>query len=317
MTKIVFHGNPVCERGTTVSTFDYAYYAREFFDIDPIFLYIKNHKYNDDRAIERFEREFETHAYENFYEVENYIDRHAVDYFYAIKCGNISDEQVSNAKNLMHSVYVADFNQIHGYRYATVSEWQSKLTNFSVPYVPHMVYLVDEPGDLRKELSIPKSALVLGRYGGWDTFDVPFIWESISDILSKRDDIWFLFMNTPKSITHPRCIFLDKTVDLKYKARFVNTTDAMLHGGYRGETFGIAILEFAIRNRQIIVFDNKFGGRNHHLYLDGRCHIYSSKESLGLVLQNITKQNPFDTRNLLYKFSPRVVMNKFQSVFLS
>lgn len=317
MTKIIFHGNPVNERGTAVVTFDYAYYARKFFDIEPIFFYVKNHEYNVETAIERFKKEFVTYSYENFNEVERYIDRNGVDYFYAIKYGIISDEQVSNAYNLMHSVYTVDVNQVHGHRYATVSEWQSSLCNFSIPYVPHMIYPINEDRNLREQLGIPDSALVLGRYGGFDTFDVPFIWQSIQKSLDQRSDLWFIFMNTPKGIIHPRCIFLDKVTDQKEKTKFVNTADAMLHGGYRGETFGLAILEFAIKNKTIIVFDNFYGGRNHHLYLSDNCFRYNSEKSLTEILVNLEKKNYFDTRYLEKKYSPEIVMNKFAEVFLN
>jgi len=124
-------------------------------------------------------------------------------------------------------------------------------------------------------------------------------------------------MNTPKMIDHPRCIFFNKTVDEQQKAKFVNTTDAMIHAGYRGETFGLAILEFAIRKKQIIVFDNFYGGRNHHLYLGNNCFRYNSKESLKNIILNIEKTSSFNTDHLLEKYSPRTVMNKFVEVFLN
>ena len=32
---------------------------------------------------------------------------------------------------------------------------------------------------MREELSIPKDALVFGRNGGWETFDLPFVKKAI------------------------------------------------------------------------------------------------------------------------------------------
>jgi hypothetical protein len=317
MIKIAFHGNPLNERGTAVAIYDYAFYGREYFNFEPVIIYNSNHEYNADIAIQRFAKQFETIPYNNFNELESIIDYTAADYFYVIKFGTISDEIVSNSKNLVHSVYVSDPQHVHGHRYATVSEYQSSLSNFSIPYVPHMIYPIDENETLREQLGIPMSAIVLGRYGGWDTFDVPFIWESILHSLEQRNDLWYIFLNTPREISHSRCIFLDKIVDPKEKTKFVNTSDFMIHGGYRGETFGLAILEFAIRNKNIIVFDNFYGGRNHHLYLGDNCFRYNSKDSLNNILLNIEKKNYFNTEYLIEKYNPKTVMNKFVEVFLN
>jgi len=317
MIKIVFHGNPLNERGTAVAIYDYAYYVREYFNIEPVILYKSNHEYNSSIAIRRFSDQFKTIPYHNHRELESYIDQEAADYFYAIKFGTVSDELVSNAKNLVHSVYVSDPVHVHGHRYATVSEYQSSLVNFTIPYVPHMIYPIDENADLREQLGIPKSAVVLGRYGGLDTFDVPFVWQSILQSLNQRNDLWYIFMNTPREIDHPRCIFLDPVVDQKEKTKFVNTADAMIHAGYRGETFGLAILEFAIRGKNIIVFDNFYGGRNHHLYLGDNCFRYNSETSLNNILMNLEKKSYFNTEYLIEKYNPRAVMNKFAEVFLT
>lgn len=315
--KILFHENQIGERGTSVALYDYAYYCREFFNIEPIITYNKNSEHNNNKAIDKFGKEFLVIGYENFNQVEDIIDRTGSEYFYAIKYGTIDNVQVKNAKNLMHSVYCADSSQYHGDKYATVSEWQSSLTNYEIPYVPHMINLPNHEDDLREELGIPKNDLVFGRHGGIDTFDVPFINESIFDFLNKRKDSWFVFLNTPNVIDHPHCLYLDINVDLNYKVKFINTCDVMIHGGFRGETFGISILEFATRNKQIITFDNYYGGRNHHLYLKDNYHLYDTKEKLDDIFSGIDKKNPFDTMYLNEMFSPQVVMDKFKKVFLT
>ena len=315
--KILFHDNQLGERGTSVALYDYAYYSREYLGIYPIIVYDKNSKNNNKLAEKKFKNEFEVIGYDDFSEVEKIIDNKYAEYFYCIKSGFYDNIQVKNARTLVHSVYCYEPPESHGYRYATVSEWQSSIYGNVIPNVPHMINLPNTGKDFREELSIPRDAIVFGRHGGIDTFNVPFINESISSILEKRKDFWFILMNTPKVIIHERCIYLDINVDLDYKSSFINTCDAMIHGGLTGETFGISVLEFATRNKQIIAFDNYDGGRNHHLYLENNYHLYSNKQELENIFLNIEKESPFNTLYLNEKFSSFNVMKKFKEVFLS
>lgn len=314
--KILFHENQLSERGTTVALYDYAYFGRHFLDVDPIITFNANSNNNNNDSIKKFQKEFTTIPYTNFTEVEKTIDQYQVDYFYAIKHGVKDNILVSNATNLIHSVFNYDINEFHGNIYAVISEWMSFASNYKIPYVPHIVNIPNNTDTLKIELNIPEHALVIGRYGGMDTFDVPFINEVIFDFLNKRKDVWFIFLNTPPVIKHKRCIYLSTNVNLLYKTKFINTCDAMIHGGYRGETFGLSVLEFASKNKQIILFDNFIGGRNHHLLLRNNCHVYLTSEELYSIFNKINKQNPFNTKFLETVFSPENVMNQFQRIFL-
>ena len=40
---------------------------------------------------------------------------------------------------------------------------------------------------MRSELNIPDEAIVFGRYGGVETFDIKFVYNSIKEILNKRN----------------------------------------------------------------------------------------------------------------------------------
>jgi len=182
--KILFHDNQLGERGTSVALYDYAYYSREYLGVDPIIVYNKNAEHNNKLAEEKFKNEFEVIEYDNFSEVEKIINNKSAEYFYCIKSGFIDNIQVSNAKTLVHSVYCYEPSQSHGYRYATVSEWQSSIHGNVLANVPHMINLPNTGKDLRKELSIPRDAIVFGRHGGIDTFDVPFIKSIIKSVNS-------------------------------------------------------------------------------------------------------------------------------------
>lgn len=317
--KILFHENQLTERGTSVAMFDYAYYARDILGIEPVITYRREN--SNPKAIKRFEDNFKVFSYESFNEVEQYISKNSVDALYAIKFGYYDGVISGNAKNLMHSVFCKHKEYMHGDRYAVVSEWQSMFNN--IPYVPHILKLYDTDENLREYLNIPKDALVIGRHGGYETFNIDFAIDSIKDTLEKRSDIWFLFLNTERKIDHERVIYLDATVNLKEKTKFINTCDAMIHARDYGETFGLSVLEFAAKDKPIISYDNyelqsthQLGGRNHFLELQDHCYKYSHKEELDNIFLNLERNTSFNTSYLLDKFSPHSVMKLFEERFL-
>lgn len=323
MTNILFHENQLGERGTSVAMYDYAYYAKRLLNIEPIIAYNATNPSNE-QSIEKFKAEFNVISYEKFEDLDKFVEKNNIPYFYAIKYGYNDGILSSSSTNLIHSVFSKSVDDVHGDKYAVVSEWQSIAAGNKIPYVPHMLNMHGTTEDLREELSIPKNAIVLGRHGGYDTFNIDFVTESIINVLNKRNDVWFLFLNTEKKVHHERCIYLDKTVDLKRKTMFINTCDAMIHARDYGETFGLSVLEFAAKNKAIITYDNysyqsqhPLGGRNHFLFLADQCYKYSHKEHLDEIFLNIEKENVFDTSFLAEKFSPINVMKLFKERFLS
>ena len=321
--KVVFHENCLSERGTSTALFDYAYWGRELLGLDPVICFDLNYRFNPD-SLSKFVKEFKVEGYADQHHLQKIIDKEKPDYFYAIKYGNKDHVSVLNSKNLIHSVFNFDPAHIHGDVYAVVSEWQHIKSEYSIPFVPHMLNLPMVQEDLREHLRIPKAAIVVGRYGAKETFNVDFVPETIMKVLNNRSDIWFLFMNTEPKINHPRCIYLDAAVDLNYKVKFINTCDAMLHARDYGETFGLSVLEFAALGKQIISYDNEelqtqhpLGGRNHFLFLRDNCFKYSTANQLGYILSYLTRKNPFNTDYLSNDFSPSNVIDKFQKVFLS
>jgi hypothetical protein len=322
MKNIIFHSNSLCERGTSVALYDYAFFCREYLNLNPIISYNLNFE-NLDESVKNFQKEFQVLSYDHFDEVQNFIEKDNIDYFYAIKYGNKDGLITKNCRNLIHSVFCRDVNEVHGDRYAFISEWMSQKLDYNIPFVPHMINLPDHDQDYRKEFGIPNNAVVIGRYGGKETFNINFAVECIENILEKRGDIWFLFLNTEFKINHSRCLYFDPVYNPHYKVRFINTCDAFLHARDYGETFGLSILEFAAKNKQIISYDNydlqnnhHLGGRNHFLFLNDNCHKYKNSIDLEKILFYIERKNPFDTDYLNQKFSPKSVIKKFEEVFL-
>jgi hypothetical protein len=186
-----------------------------------------------------------------------------------------------------------------------------------LPWVPFMLDQPEGGGDLRDELGIPRDAVVFGRYGGSDTFDIGFVHEAVKKVVRKRPDAWFLFMNTqPFCEPHPRVVHLPGTADRVLKARFVDTCDAMLHARRQGESFGLAIAEFSARNRPVITY---LGGtdRAHIEQLGAKGIYYETRRQLVRLLLRFEPEPDRDWDAYSREFAPAAVMRRFADVFLS
>ncbi len=322
MKTVILHSNSLTERGCSVALYGYAFYLREYLNYEPIICYNSNFD-NNTKVIDYFKKQFFVKEYQNLDEIQQLADQKNIDFFYAIKYGTKDEIVLKNTKNLIHSVFCTDLNEMHGHVYAVVSKWMSIKSNHQISFVPHMLNLLGHEDNFRKEFNIPKTDIVIGRYGGYETFNIDFVKEIINEILNKRDNIWFIFLNTPKFNNHSKCLHLDSIFDLYQKEKFINTCDGFLHARDYGETFGLSVLEFASKNKQIISYDNEelqtnhpLGGRNHFLFLKDNCFKYKNKDQLNEILLNVSKNNPFNTLYLNNEFSPKEVIKIFKNVFL-
>lgn len=312
--KIAFHSNQLSLRGTEVALYDYARYNEEYLGNDSV-IFAKHPdvwNYSHPSAIENFKKRFSVFFYNNFNEVEKILDNNNVDVFYAIKAG-INDGVISkNRKSVNHVVF--QNNQPHGNVYAYVSEWLGN--RYNSPFVPHMVTLPEINEDLRTELNIPKDAIVFGRHGGTETFDINFAKEVIIETVRKDKNKYFLFMFTDKFIDHPQVIHLDGNQDLIYKTKFINTCDAMLHARVVGETFGLAVAEFSIRNKPIITFGGNQRETAHLQMLGDKALKYYDKQDLSNII-NCFKPEQDKDWNAYRNYNPEKIMDKFKEVFLT
>jgi glycosyltransferase involved in cell wall biosynthesis len=315
--KIAFHDNSLCLRGTTVAIYDWAYWTRHYLDVDPIIMYDINHPANNLDAIKKFEKEFPVFSYSNKSEIDKILSENKCDYFLMEKGGSPDGVISTVSKNLVNAISGHwKPNWIHGDIYAMGSKWLSKITNYKIPYVPYMVDLPDVNEDMREELGIPKDALVIGRNGGSDTFDIPFVKQAIQVVLNERKDIWFVFQLTDKFIDHDRVIFLPGSSDMNTKVRFINTSDAMLHARYVGESFGLSCAEFSIRNKPVITYE-KSPERNHIDTLDGKGIYYENYSDILHILMNLDKKEINSLEwNCYQDYSPEKVVQKFKEIYL-
>jgi len=315
--KIAFHDNCLSLRGTTVAIYDWAYWTRHYLSIDPIIMYDENHPANSIDAINKFKKEFSVFSYFNKSQIDKILLENQCDAFFMIKGGSPDGVISSVSKNFVNAVSGHwKPNWIHGDVYAMGSKWLSKITNNVIPNVPHMVYLPDVDEDMREELGIPKDALVIGRNGGSDTFDIPFVKQAIQVVLNERKDIWFVFQLTDKFIDHERVIFLPGSSDMNTKVRFINTSDAMLHARYVGESFGLSCAEFSIRNKPVITYE-KSPERNHIDTLGEKGIYFETKSDILHILRNLDKKEINSLEwNCYQDYTPEKVVQKFKEVYL-
>jgi len=336
--KILFHSNQLSLRGTEVALFDYAHYNEVILHNTSI-IAVKRNAQHHPLAVEKFSKRFTVFYYDTLEELQRIADEQRAEVFYALKSGENDGIFLHNIKNCIHVVF--RHYEPHGDVYAYVSKWLSQdMSGGKSPYVPHIVDLPKVDGDLRQELNIPEDAVVFGRYGGLETFDINFVKRLIYSIALEHKNIYFLFMNTDdfllkKSFYHMKwlnktigtwrfsenslanMVFLEGSADLNYKTKFIRTCDAMLHARLQGESFGITCGEFSIFNKPIITCNASFIREKSHIDILGDKGIYYSDSSqLKTILLNFKKQPLQNVDAYSNQFNPRIVMEKFKAVFI-
>lgn len=312
--KIAFHINHLGIAGTEVAVYDYAYFNQTLLGNESLIV-AKNNIIDDAGVVNKFNQQFKVIRYNDFSEVEKLLDENNIDIFYVIKAGEFDGIVSKGRKTVVHVVFGETY-QPHGNVYAYISEWLSKKMYFGLhPWVPHMINLPNEVDNFRDKLNIPAKAIVFGRYGSLNTFDIPFVHNVVKNIVNQRNDIYFLFANTKTFYEHNNIIYLDTISDMSEKVKFINTCDAMLHARYRGETFGLACGEFSIKNKPVFTYGLS-PEKNHLEVLKEKGIIYNSEPGL---LKKINEFVPTPEKNwdaYSENFNPSTVMQKFKTVFL-
>lgn len=317
MVKIAFHDNQLCERGTTVSLYDYAYYNKHYLGNESIILYNPNHTIKSvDSVIEKFKKQFKVYTYTNWNtEANKILKEECCDMLYMQKAGDwdgkMADPKI--CKTIIHCVF--NTNRPHGHVYGRISNC---FGDNKWPVVNYMVNLPDVEGDMRKELGIPETATVFGRIGGMDQFNISTVHKAIDKLTDENPNVYFFLVNTEKFCKEKKnIIHYGKIIDLKKKVKFINSCDAMIHARKMGETFGAAVSEFSIKNKPIITCK---GFDNAHLdILKDKVIIYNSNnmEEIYNIFKNFDRDESKNKDwNAYSDYSPEKVMDTFNEIFI-
>lgn len=311
MLNIGFWENQLGYRGTTVATFDYAYYNQKILGNKSFIFFPANYWGNDPEVIERFKRYFTVIPVNHFNEVDQHIIQHKIGVIYIIKAGDYDGQISKVAKNIVHCVFSCEYPQ--GDIYCSISPYVAH-NNGQYPVLPHIVSLPKHDEDMREMLNIPKDATVFGRHGGFEQFDIHFVQQTVYSIAKEHPNIYFLFVCT-KPFAPPlrNIIHLDKIIDPVVKRKFINTCDAMLWARCGGETFGLSIAEFSICNKPVLA--TKGGDCAHVEFLGDTGIWYDNEDTLRKLILNFDRNNiKGKDWNRYRQFSPENVMRIFNEM---
>jgi hypothetical protein len=311
--KIAFYAYGFDVRGTCNAIYYYAHYNEIILGNESVIV-TQSSSPKELIAFDMFDKRFQILYYDE--NIDDVLD--GCDILYCIKHGNLSVNSTMShkIKTVIHCVF--DMSEPHGDVFAGVSKTLANKFGKDT-FVPHMIGL--EPsvsGDnLREILCIPKEAIVFGRYGGMDTFDLVFARNAISRAVRNNENLWFLFINTPVFDCHPRIIYTDPIIENEDKNRFICTCDAHLECGSLGHTFGIAMGEFSVNNKPIICY-NQHMWNTAHLDILKEKGIYFSDE--GTLYDILTMFDPEIYRNRdnnqYREYNPNDVMQIFKNIFI-
>ena len=313
--KIAFHSSYLGYRGTEVALIDYAWGNRAVLNNESFFL-MPWRELGEEHPVAKKMRDIALlRFYRTSEERERILAEERADLFFCIKNGFNDGVFSRNVYTGIQAIFRE--SEFHGDVYAYISQWLSDVMTYGkAPVAPWMIRLDENQENLRTELGISPEVCVFGRYGGDDSFDIPWVQQVLVETARKNSDIYFVFMNTrefPRTGGVSNIRFLPATSDPIRKRAFINTCDAMIHGRHRGETLGLACLEFASTGRKVLTYSGS--PELAHLGILGEAGLpYADERELRELLKR--PANCFRHGQNFAHFSPEPVMRQFQKVFL-
>jgi len=271
----------------------------------------------------RFEREFELIVYRAAREI-------SCDALYVIKRG-VRSAVTRHVPELNHAFH--DVSEPHGHRFAAISETLARAARRHLnlpagrtlrlprlrkpPVVPHMVAMPTVSGDVRSSYGIPEEAVVFGRHGAVDTFDISFVHDAVREAVVRRPDAWFLFLNTDRFVEHPRVVHLPRVPSREDVQLFVNSCDYMLHANSHGENFGLAVAEFAVAGTPVMTYLGSPGLAHLELLPAGLRLGYRNEVEVLHYLTALPRRREPVLSDVRSRYSAETVMERFNHTFLS
>lgn len=315
--RVAFHSRLLTERGSEGAMLDYARLNRSVLGNESMICLPDNPEFTLNPILKKWREEFPVLLYRSKEELGQRLRQAGVEVLYMTKPGPWDGFLVPGVKNCIHAQFLCD--EFHGDAYAYLSPWMSRvMTGREDSFVPFFVPRLESKTDLRGRLGIPRNAKVFGRHGGWDTFNIPFARKAVREHAQRYPEDHFVFLNTePIQGTEKmkNVHYLPATVDSGEKAEFLATCDAMLHARWHGETFGLAVGEFAVLGKPVITYS---GSRERaHLEMLGEAgEVFGDRVSLQAKLENVRVGGQRTTDYMAWS-NPAQVMEIFKEKFLN
>jgi hypothetical protein len=314
---VAFHSHGLTLRGSEVALLDYALHNQSVLGNQSYLAVADRPGLESHPVFRHWQARLTCLVYRNRAELGAKLQKEGVDVLYQIKPGRDDGFVIPGIRNCIHAMFPE--TEFHGDVYAYVSPWLSHvMTGRPDRFVPHLVPRHKSVENLRHGLGIPATARVFGRHGAADTFNIPWVRHMVIRHAQIHPEDHFVFLNTERfagAAGQENIHFLPATTDPVQKARFLATCDAMLHARWHGETFGLAVGEFAVLGKPVITFSGS-RERAHLELLGDRALTYDDRDDLEKILRRFERRNPGKTEYDDFA-DPYTVMGLFQKVFLS
>lgn len=322
--KIAFWVEHFSLRGSEIATFDYAYYNEILLKNQSIivvpFSYVTKQHYtgyniNDVIVENKFRHHFPVRVFDSYEHLDQILIEEKCDILYNLKDGTKNITFKFSIPYTVHCVFTCNEENKHADKYIAVS---NDINHINAPIVPHIVKrLPTVENNLRNELGIPDNAIVFGRHGGIECFDISYVKKVIAHIVQHHENIHFLFMNTNIIFSHERIHYLDANTDVIFKAKFISSCDAMLYARDQGESFGLAIAEFTTLGKPIILPKSSKENFHHINTLKDTAIYFDNFEELYNILVSFDPSKAPKPINYADIYTPHYVMKLFDKYIIS
>lgn len=329
MRTIAFFLRHFLERGTEISIFKLAHYNETILKNKSIILcwtpeqQAKVSEHTQRLTFDRFQTRFTLFECSSIEHLSQILKEQEVDFFYSQPSGWFHEDSVfrwkdkeiwGRVKTIQHSVFSTGIQECD-VTWA-LNECINQKYKTQCPVFPYIVELPEVEGDLREELGIPKDAIVFGGYGGKGMLSIDYVKETIDIFSNHKKDVYFLFANfEPFCSPRPNVMFLPTILDEERKVKFIQSCDAMIWGRTEGETFGLAIAEFSMKNKPVLCCEVGPEGDNAHiLLLKEKAVLYSSRSSLMKLLMTFKKETYEGDWNAYREYTPERVVLRFSEL---
>ncbi len=300
---ILMHDNALNERGTTKAIESYAQILSDArWSVDIAFR--SDNSENVPEVIQRIGSKFQLIPYREFSQLEQKSHQYNAAYF--MKSGAQDGKVFSNTPSLIHAVF-QEYDP-HGQSYAYISNWLARkmktrrflpsnllrgvrakrlgcINAHDFDFLPYVCNVNRLEPFRDGTYGLNSKHFVILRYGGWDSFDIPWVQNELIAFVDSHPNAIALLVNTQPFCNHERIRYLPKFASHSEMEHLLSTCDVFIHGRKRGESFGLAIVEVMQAGRQILAWS---GGtdRNHIDLLKGSGALYADARQLRQKLEN-------------------------------